>query len=98
MHGSLVRVRIVKQASGVVDGVNLSRLLEGRMYEVSDSIATLLVVSHQAEIVIDERPMLLIPVDLGDVREAVEAPVIDHANDWSGRKRRRKRASRIVPS
>ena len=58
-----MRIRIVKQPSGVVDGVDLSQLVEGNTYDVLASIGTLLVVDGEAVPVDDAQPVLVLPLD-----------------------------------
>jgi hypothetical protein len=58
-----MRVLIIKQPTGTVDGVELRKLVEGRVYDVPASLATFLVVSKWAEPVEDDGPALVVPVD-----------------------------------
>lgn len=58
-----MRVRIIKQPTGEVDGVELWKLLEGRTYDVSPSLATFLIVSAWAEPVMDDTPARIAPLD-----------------------------------
>jgi hypothetical protein len=85
-----VRVRIVKQPTGDVDGVELWRLIEGRVYDVHASLATLLIVSRWAEPVADERPALINSINHPPVKELFDrrAQPRDRSNDGQRRKRR----------
>ena len=87
-----MRVRIIKQPTGTVDGVDLWKLLEGRVYDIGSSLATLLIVSRWAEPVPDDRPALAIQVDPPSVVELIDLPERDRAHDRPRRTIRRKRS------
>ena len=46
---AFVRIRILKPTSGVLDGVSLSHLIPGLVYEVSASLGTFLIAQEAAE-------------------------------------------------
>ena len=58
-----MRIRIVKQPSGIVDGVDLGELVEGNTYEVSAAVGQLLVVDGEAVTVDDAPPVLVLPLN-----------------------------------
>jgi hypothetical protein len=89
-----MRVRIIKQPTGTVDGVELWKLLEGRVYDIRSSLATLLIVSRSAEPVPDDRPALAIQVDPPSVVELVDPPDRDTAADRARRYARRRKRTR----
>jgi hypothetical protein len=73
-----VRVRIVKQPSGSVDGVDLSKFSQGNVYDMSTSLATLMLVSEWAESVTDEQPALVVPLDHPEIKRLVGEPPEPH--------------------
>jgi len=56
-----VRVKIVQQPTGIVDGIDLSRLVEGNAYDVGTNIGNLLLASRWAAPIDDDEPALLLP-------------------------------------
>jgi hypothetical protein len=80
----------VKQPTGEIEGLELWRLVEGRIYDVDASLATLLIVSRWAEPVADGREMLGSPVAHPSIIELHDqrSPRIDRADDCSPRRRR----------
>ena len=47
--GNILRIRILTQLTGVLDGVPLSQFEAGRTYDVTDSLGAFLVASRSAE-------------------------------------------------
>src|SRR6188768_416035 len=88
-----VRIRIVKQPTGEVDGVELWRLIEGRTYDIDASLATLLIVSQWAEPVAGEAPALVVPIDHPAVKELLDrrSSPRDRADESAHRRRRDRR-------
>jgi len=64
-----MRVRILKPAEGVVDGVSLRYLVPGCLYDLSASLAQYLVTNELAEGVSESNAALLVPLDEPDVLE-----------------------------
>ena len=58
-----MRVRILKQSEGVLDGVSLSRLVPGLTYEVTLSLGTFLIGRGAAEENAISAGDILIPID-----------------------------------
>ena len=84
-----MRVRIVKQPTGTVDGTDLWKLIEGRVYDVGASMATFLIVSQWAEAVADDSPALVVPLDHPKVVELLSPPDRATADDRPRRRKRR---------
>ena len=82
-----MRVRILKQPTGTVDGIELWRLVEGRVYDVPASLATLLVVSQWAESIVEEWPALVVPLD-HPVVELLDRRERETADDRPPRRRK----------
>jgi hypothetical protein len=58
-----MRVRIIKQGEGVVDGVSLRHLVPGCLYDLDPSLAHYLEASGLAEEVPESNPALVVPLD-----------------------------------
>jgi hypothetical protein len=85
-----VRVRITSQPSGLVDGVDLRQFVIGHVYDMSTSLATLLLVSQWAEPIADEEPALVVPLDSPYIERVLSsAGSPDTAHDRARRKHRR---------
>jgi hypothetical protein len=54
---------MLKPMVGVLDGVSLSRLVPGLMYDVEDGLARYLITCGSAEETASTRPTLAVPVD-----------------------------------
>ena len=54
---------MLKPMVGVLDGVSLSRLVPGLMYDVEDGLARYLITCGSAEETASTRPALVVPVD-----------------------------------
>ena len=80
-----MRIRIVKQPSGILDGVDLSRLIEGNTYDVAASLGNLLLVDGEAVPVDDTQPGLVLPLNHPIARRFRSAS--DDA--WDDRRERR---------
>jgi hypothetical protein len=84
----------LKQPTGEIEGLELWRLVEGRIYDVDASLATLLIVSRWAELVADDgREMPGSPVAHPSIIELHDRRSlrIDRADDRSPRRRRAER-------
>ena len=85
-----MRVRITSQPSGLVDGVDLRQFVIGHVYDMSTSLATLLLVSQWAEPIADEEPALVVPLDSPYIERVLSsAGSPDTAHDRARRKHRR---------
>jgi hypothetical protein len=82
-----LRIRVTRQPEGVIDGIDLSRLIEGHIYDVGTSIGNLLLASRWAVPVDETAPALVVPLDHPVAREILQQP-LDRADDRSARRRR----------
>ena len=57
-----MRVRITKALSGSIDGIQLSRLSEGHVYDVYTSLACYLLTEEMAEPAPNEEPTAVLPL------------------------------------
>jgi hypothetical protein len=57
-----MRVRITKTLTGSIDGIQLSRLSKGQVYDVYTSLACYLLSEKMAEPVPEQEPIAAIPV------------------------------------
>ena len=85
----LMRVRIVKPATGIVDGVSLSRLMPGLTYDLAESVAHYLVGLHCAEELKSSAPALVIPIDDPDAFEIISRGVTVTQSEAADRPTRR---------
>lgn len=58
-----MRVRITKALAGSIDGIQLSRLSQGHVYDVNTSLACYLLSEQMAEPAADDEPTALLPVE-----------------------------------
>jgi two-component system, chemotaxis family, chemotaxis protein CheY len=58
-----VRIRITRQPTGTVDGIDLSRFLEGLTYEVGTTLGSYLLAQEWAEPVSHEAPAAVLPLN-----------------------------------
>jgi hypothetical protein len=58
-----MRVRITKALSGSIDGIQLSRLSEGHVYDVNTSLACYLLSEGMAEPAPNDEPTAVLPVE-----------------------------------
>ena len=58
-----MRIRILNAPSGSVDGIDLSKFLEGGTYEVGTLLGNYLIASGNATAVADSAPVLVLPLD-----------------------------------
>jgi hypothetical protein len=58
-----MRVRITKTLSGSIDGIQLSRLSKGQVYDVYTSLACYLLSEEMAEPAPNEQPTAVLPVE-----------------------------------
>ncbi len=68
-----MRVRITKPLSGSIDGIQLSRLSQGHVYDVYTSLACLLLSEGMAEPAPNEEPVAILPVENKMFEEPAEA-------------------------
>jgi hypothetical protein len=57
-----MRVRITKPLSGSIDGIQLSRLSKGHVYDVYTSLACYLLTEGMAEPAPDDDPIAVLPI------------------------------------
>ena len=89
-----MRIRILKQSEGVLDGVSLSRFVPGLIYEVLVSLGAFLVAEEAAEEDATSTIAVVIPLtkESASLRGGISVPSLaDRAAD---RPRRRKRDRR----
>lgn len=58
----IMRVRITKALAGSIDGIQLSRLSRGRVYDVNTSLACYLLSEEMAEPASNDEPAFVVPV------------------------------------
>ena len=58
-----MRVRITKALTGSIDGIQLSRLSKGQVYDVYTSLACYLLSEEMAEPALDEEPASILPLE-----------------------------------
>jgi hypothetical protein len=58
-----VRVRITRQPEGSVDGINLTRFLEGLTYEVGTTLGNYLLAQQWAEPADEREPAAMLPLN-----------------------------------
>jgi len=58
-----MRVRITKQLAGSIDGIQLSRLSKGHVYDVNTSLACYLLSEQMAEPAADDEPTVALPAE-----------------------------------
>ena len=58
-----MRVRITKPLSGSIDGIQLSRLSKGHVYDVYTSLACYLLSEEVAEPAPDDEPIAVLPIE-----------------------------------
>jgi hypothetical protein len=58
-----MRVRITKPLSGSIDGIQLSRLSKGHVYDVYTSLACYLLSEQVAEPALDDEPIAVLPIE-----------------------------------
>jgi hypothetical protein len=58
-----VRLKITRQLSGSIDGVQLSHFQEGELYDVGTSLGSYLLALGAAEPVMDESPAGIVPFE-----------------------------------
>ncbi len=58
-----MRVRITKPLTGSIDGIQLSRLSQGHVYDVYTSLACYLLSEGMAEPAPNEEPIAILPVE-----------------------------------
>lgn len=87
-----MRIRIVQQPHGTVDGVSLNRFTKGCVYDVGTSLASYLLASGWAEPLSDEAPGLVLPIDhpiTETLASKSAAPMNGHTNHKTRRSKRR---------
>jgi hypothetical protein len=86
-----VRIKILKHSTGIMDGVSLSHLLPGLVYEVPVSLGTWLVGRQNAEEDVTPRVGIVIPLDQTSAMFTggiSVSPAKDHEDDRARRLRR----------
>jgi len=84
-----MRIRVHKPLAGVSEGICLSHLVPGVIYDVPDSLGRYLVATDMAEELTGADPGLKIPLDNSDCYGRVMAGVvIENAADHSNKGRR----------
>jgi len=58
-----MRVRITKALAGSIDGIQLSRLSKGHVYDVNTSLACYLLSEGMAEPAADDEPTVVLPAE-----------------------------------
>jgi hypothetical protein len=58
-----MRVRITKALTGSIDGIQLSRLSQGHVYDVYTSLACYLLSEEMAEPASDDEPTAILPIE-----------------------------------
>ena len=72
-----MRVRITREMSAELDGLQLDSFKIGEMYDIGTSLATYLMSCGFAIPVVDERPARIVPMDQGDVHDTVRGATGD---------------------
>jgi hypothetical protein len=68
-----MRVRITKALTGSIDGIQLSRLSKGQVYDVYTSLACYLLSEEMAEPASNEEPTAILPVENQMFKQPTEA-------------------------
>ena len=85
-----MRIRVRKPLAGVSEGVSLSQLIPGVIYDVPEALGGYLVGTEMADELTAADPGLKIPLDNSDCYGRVMAGVvIEHAADHSNKRRRK---------
>ena len=58
-----MRVRITRTLTGSIDGIQLSRLSRGQVYDVNTSLACYLLSEEMAEPALSDEPLSILPVE-----------------------------------
>lgn len=58
-----MRVRITKALTGSIDGIQLSRLSKGQVYDVYTTLACYLLSEEVAEPAVNDEPVAILPVE-----------------------------------
>ena len=66
-----MRVRITKALTGSIDGIQLSRLSKGHVYDINTSLACYLLSEEVAEPAVNDEPAFVLPIE----RKLFERPV-----------------------
>ena len=69
----LMRVRITKPLTGSIDGIQLSRLSQGQVYDVYTSLACYLLSEKMAEPAPEREPTAILPIE-NEKPEPADAP------------------------
>ena len=84
-----MRIRVRKPLAGVSEGISLSQLIPGVIYDVPDTLGGYLVGTEMADELTADDPGLKIPLDNSDCYGRVMAGVvIENAADHSNKSRR----------
>jgi hypothetical protein len=63
VYGLEMRVRITKALTGSIDGIQLSRLSKGQVYDVNTSLACYLLSEEVAEPALDNETVAVLPIE-----------------------------------
>ena len=67
-----MRVRITKALMGSIDGIQLSRLSKGQVYDVYTSLACYLLSEEVAEPALDDAPTVVVPLEKKSFQQPAE--------------------------
>jgi hypothetical protein len=90
-----MRVRITKTLTGSIDGIQLSRLSRGQVYDINTSLACYLLSEGMAEPAMSDEPTAILPIEkrmfqqLPETRKAIVLPRSLAAD--RGRKKKRQK-------
>jgi hypothetical protein len=86
-YRALLRIRILKPPTGNVDGIPLDKFFVACTYDVGTTLGNYLLSEGWAEPVDDDRPALIVPLDVAET-SAVPPCAQDRAADATPRRRR----------
>ena len=78
-----MRVRITKPLSGSIDGIQLSRLSKGHVYDVYTSLACYLLSEGMAEPAPDDEPIAVLPIENQTFQPAYRNSQRDHPSAFA---------------
>jgi hypothetical protein len=86
-----VRVRITQPLSGSIDGIQLSRFVTGRTYDVGTSLANYLLAQGFAVPVDEDAPALVLPTEDRPERRSAKPDTPSQAKDMPRRRVKKRR-------
>jgi hypothetical protein len=86
-----MRVRITKALTGSIDGIQLSRLSKGQVYDVYTSLACYLLSEEVAELALSVEPVAVLPVEKKMFQPAPTARAIVLPRALAADRQRRKK-------